>query len=261
MRVIGTGASIVVGAVITGVLTTPGRVVTMVTPSGVVGTVTMDAVGGTVVLAVTPGTDVVGAVDTDGAVVVSVALAGVEVIVAAELGGVVVIVTVVGVDVGTDVTLVDAVALVDVELDVLGDADPLVSVVDVDADVLSDVVVDAGVVDVVEVVIVLVMGAIDGGDNMIRGVSVTISGGTVACGSLASILTSACCTRLASSAFCWASPTSLTRAAATPSCCCASSQSPWEISFSTCASSVCADSTTGSVRTAGGAPNSDVRSP
>lgn len=51
---IGTGASIVVGAVITGVLTTPGRVVTMVTPSGVVGTVTMDAVGGTVVLAVTP---------------------------------------------------------------------------------------------------------------------------------------------------------------------------------------------------------------
>lgn len=210
----GTGASIVVGAVITGVLTTPGRVVTMVTPSGVVGTVTMDAVDGTVVLAVTPGTDVVGAVDTDGAVVVSVALAGAEVIVAAELGGVVVIVTVVGVDVGTDVTLVDAVALVDVELDVLCDADPLVSVVDVD--VLSDVVVDADVVDVAEVVVVLVMGAIDGGDNMIRGVSVTISGGTVACGSLASILTSACCTRLASSAFCRASPTSLTRAAAAP---------------------------------------------
>ncbi|SHY41491.1 Uncharacterised protein [Mycobacteroides abscessus subsp. abscessus] len=93
-----------------------------------------------------------------------------------ELGGVVVIVTVVGVDVGTDVTLVDAVALVDVELDVLCDTDPLVSVVDVDADVLSDVVVDADVVDVAEVV--------------------------VACGSLASILTSACCTRLASSAFC-----------------------------------------------------------
>lgn len=240
----------------------------MVTPSGVVGTVTMDAVDGAVVLAITPGAETV-VVGTEGAVVVSVTLDdvevdGVDVIADVELGGVVVADTVVDVevDVGTDVD----VELVDVELEALVDVEPLVSVVDVDDvsdvvvdDVVSDVVV-TGVVEVVELV-VLVMGAIAGGDNMMRGVSVTISGGTVACGFLASILTSACCTRLASSAFCWASPTSLTRAAATPSCCCAPSQSPWDISFSTCASSVCAESTTGSVRTVGPVPNNEVRSP
>lgn len=194
----------------------------MVTPSGVVGTVTMGAVDGAVVLAVTPGTDV-GV--TVGTVVVCGALDGVEVTVDAELGGVVVSVTDVDVEVGTDVTLVEVAA------EVLVEVEPLVSVVGVevaveegaDVDVVSDVVTDVDVTEVVVVevvsLVVLVTGAMDGGDNMIRGVSVTISGGTVACGSLASILTSACCTRLASAAFCCASPTSLTRAAATPSCC------------------------------------------
>lgn len=178
----------------------------MVTPSGVVGTVTMGAVDGAVALGVTPGTDV-GV--TVGTVVVCGALDGVEVTVDAELGGVVVSVTDVDVEVGTDVTLVEVAA------EVLVEVEPLVSVVGVDVavevgadvDVVSDVVTDVDVTEVVAVVevvslVVLVTGAIDGGDNMIRGVSVTISGGTVACGSLASILTSACCTRLASAAFC-----------------------------------------------------------
>lgn len=170
----------------------------MVTPSGVVGTVTMGAVDGAVALGVTPGT-----------VVVCGALDGVEVTVDAELGGVVVSVTDADVEVGTDVTFVEVAA------EVLVEVEPLVSVVGVDVavevgadvDVVSDVVTDVDVTEVVAVVevvslVVLVTGAIDGGDNMIRGVSVTISGGTVACGSLASILTSACCTRLASAAFC-----------------------------------------------------------
>ncbi len=224
MRVIGDGAWIVVGAVMTGVSTAPRWVVTMVTPSGVVGTVTTEAVEGAVVMTVDPATDVDGV----GAVVVAGALDTVEEAVDVELGGVEVADTAVEVDV----------ELVDAELEVLVDVELVVSVGDeavVEVSVGDEVVVvavDSDDVDVDEVV-VLVVVVITGGDSMIRGVAVTISGGTVATGSLASILTSACCTRLASSAFCWASPTSLTRAAATPSCCCAPSQSPWEISFST----------------------------
>ena len=226
MRVIGDGAWIVVGAVITGVSTAPRWVVTMVTPSGVVGTVTTEAVEGAVVMTVDPATDVDGV----GAVVVAGALDTVEEAVDVELGGVEVADTAVEVDV----------ELVDAELEVLVDVELVVSVGDeavVEVSVGDEVVVvavDSDDVDVdVDEVVVLVVVVITGGESMIRGVAVTISGGTVATGSLASILTSACCTRLASSAFCWASPTSLTRAAATPSCCCAPSQSPWEISFST----------------------------
>lgn len=229
MRVIGDGAWIVVGAVMTGVSTAPRWVVTMVTPSGVVGTVTTEAVEGAVVMTVDPATDVDGV----GAVVVAGALDTVEEAVDVELGGVDVADTAVEVDV----------ELVDAELEVLADVELVVSVgdeavVEVEVSVGDEVVVvavDSDDVDVDEVVVlvVIVVVVITGGDSMIRGVAVTISGGTVATGSLASILTSACCTRLASSAFCWASPTSLTRAAATPSCCCAPSQSPWEISFST----------------------------
>lgn len=226
MRVIGDGAWIVVGAVMTGVSTAPRWVVTMVTPSGAVGTVTTEAVEGAVVMTVDPATDVDGV----GAVVAAGALDTVEEAVDVELGGVDVADTAVEVDV----------ELVDAELEVLVDVELVVSVGDEavvevsvgDEVVVTVVVVGVDSVDVAEVV-VLVVAVITGGDSMIRGVSVTISGGTVATGSLASILTSACCTRLASSAFCWASPTSLTRAAATPSCCCAPSQSPWEISFST----------------------------
>lgn len=232
----------------------PRWVVTMVTPSGVVGTVWTGAVDGGVVPMADPGTEV-DVPGVDGAVDVSVALDGVDV----ELGGVDVADEVVDVDVElVDVDVdVDVVELVDVESEVLVDVELVVSVGDEGVVVVSDVVAVDDVVEVVE----LVMGAITGGDSMIRGVSVTIAGGTVASGFLASILTSACWTRLANSAFCWASPTSLTRAAATPSCCCAPSQSPWEISFSTCASSVCADNTTGSVRTVGPVPNSELRSP
>lgn len=226
MRVIGDGAWIVVGAVMTGVSTAPRWVVTMVTPSGVVGTVTTEAVEGAVVMTVDPATDVDGV----GAVVVAGALDTVEEAVDVELGGVEVADTAVEVDV----------ELVDAELEVLVDVELVVSLGDeavVEVSVGDEVVVvavDSDDVDVdVDEVVVLVVVVITGGDSMIRGVAVTISGGTVATGSLASILTSACCTRLASSAFCWASPTSLTRAAATPSCCCAPSQSPWEISFST----------------------------
>lgn len=240
----------------------------MVTPPGVVGAVTIDAVDGTTVLTVTLGTDVVtpgtdvDVTGVEGAVVVSVTMDGVDVAVDVDIDGVEVTDTVVEVDVEP----AEPEVLVDVEpgelvVSVGAEVVAVVSDVDVDGvvdvDVVSDAEVDTDVVEVVEVVV----AAITGGDSMIRGVSVAISGGTVATGSLASILTSACCTRLASSAFCWASPTSLTRAAATPSCCCAPSQSPWEISFSTWASSVCADSTTGSVRTVGPAPNNEVRSP
>ncbi|GAB5905231.1 hypothetical protein OKHIF_33320 [Mycobacteroides chelonae] len=236
----------------------------MVTPAGVVGAVTIDAVDGTTVLTVTLGTDVVtpgtdvDVTGAEGAVVVSVTMDGVDVAVDVDIDGVEVTGTVV------EVEPAEPEVLVDVEPGelVVSVGDEVVAVVsDVDVDGVVDVVSDAEVdIDVVEVVEVVV-AAITGGDSIIRGVSVAISGGTVATGSLASILTSACCTRLASSAFCWASPTSLTRAAATPSCCCAPSQSPWEISFSTWASSVCAESTTGSVRTAGAAPNNEVRSP
>lgn len=238
----------------------------MVTPPGVVGAVTIDAVDGTTVLTVTLGTDVVtpgtdvDVTGVEGAVVVSVTMDGVDVAVDVDIDGVEVTDTVVEVDVEP----AEPEVLVDVEpgelvVSVGAEVVAVVSDVDMDGvvDAVSDAEVDTDVVEVVEAVV----AAITGGDSMIRGVSVAISGGTVATGSLASILTSACCTRLASSAFCWASPTSLTRAAATPSCCCAPSQSPWEISFSTWASSVCADSTTGSVRTVGPAPNNEVRSP
>lgn len=198
MRVIGDGAWIVVGAVMTGVSTAPRWVVTMVTPSGVVGTVTTEAVDGAVVMTVDPATDVDGV----GAVVVTGALDAVEVAVDVELGGVDVAETAVEVD----VELVDAEpeVLVDVEL-VVSVGDEAVVEVEVSVGdegvVVTVVVVGVDSVDVAEVV-VLVVVVITGGDSMIRGVSVTISGGTVATGSLASILTSACCTRLASSAFC-----------------------------------------------------------
>ncbi len=178
----------------------------MVTPSGVVGTVTTGAVEGTVVMTVDPATDVDGV----GTVVVTGALDAVEVAVDVELGGVDVADTVIDVDAEGDV---DA-ELDDAEPEVLADVELVVSVGDeavvevsvddegVDVGVAVVVVgVDSDDVEVTEVV-VLVAVVMTGGDSMIRGVSVTISGGTVATGSLASILTSACCTRLASSAFC-----------------------------------------------------------
>lgn len=173
----------------------------MVTPSGVVGTVTMGAVEGGVVPAVVAGTEVDmpgvegGVVVSDGIdvgtlvdVAVGVELGGVE------LGGVVVADTLVDVE----AELVDSVlgVLVDVEL-----VDVELVVSDDGVLVVSDVVAVVDVIEVVEVV-ELVVDAITGGDSMIRGVTLTLSGGTVASGFLASILTSACCTRLANSAFC-----------------------------------------------------------